>query len=100
MIGKSKAIQSVFNLAAKVAQFDTTVLITGESGVGKEVVAEVAKLEGFPMRTVMQMDIGGEQCTTASGQPITSDEAWTGSGAGAGAGSSFRALTPVLVRVD
>jgi two-component system, NtrC family, response regulator AtoC len=40
MIGKSKAIQSVFKLAAKVTQFDTTVLITGESGTGKELVAK------------------------------------------------------------
>jgi two-component system response regulator AtoC len=39
MIGKSKAMQDVFQLAAKVAEFETTVLITGESGTGKELVA-------------------------------------------------------------
>ncbi len=40
MIGRSKAIQSVFDLIAKVAKSDTTVLIRGESGVGKELVAQ------------------------------------------------------------
>jgi len=39
MIGKSKAMQDVFKLAAKVAHVETTVLITGESGTGKELVA-------------------------------------------------------------
>jgi len=39
MIGKSKLMQGVFNLATKVARFSTTVLITGESGTGKELVA-------------------------------------------------------------
>ncbi len=39
MIGQSKLMQGVFNLAAKVARFSTTVLITGESGTGKELVA-------------------------------------------------------------
>ncbi|MCW5200415.1 sigma-54-dependent Fis family transcriptional regulator, partial [Desulfobulbus sp. F4] len=39
MIGSSKAMQAVFQLAAKVAKHSTTVLITGESGTGKELVA-------------------------------------------------------------
>ena len=39
MIGKSKAMQAVFELAEKVACHNTTVLITGESGTGKELVA-------------------------------------------------------------
>lgn len=33
-------------------------------------------LEGYPVRTVMQMGIGGEQCTTESGQPIATDSIW------------------------
>lgn len=37
--GRSPAMQEVANLVAKVAPTPTTVLITGESGVGKEVVA-------------------------------------------------------------
>lgn len=39
MIAKSKSMKSVFKLAEKVAQYDTTVLITGASGTGKELVA-------------------------------------------------------------
>lgn len=39
MIGKSKVMQSVFDLAAKASQYDTTVLITGDSGTGKELIA-------------------------------------------------------------
>lgn len=39
MVGKSKAMQEVFQLADKVARHSTTVLITGESGTGKELVA-------------------------------------------------------------
>ncbi len=37
--GRSPAMQEIANLVAKVARTPTTVLITGESGVGKEVVA-------------------------------------------------------------
>lgn len=39
MVGQSKAIQAVFDLAKKVARHNTTVLITGESGTGKELIA-------------------------------------------------------------
>ncbi len=40
------------------------------------VVDEFEKLQGYPLRTVMQMGIGGEQCTTAAGQPIALDAVW------------------------
>ena len=39
MIGKSKRMQSVFNLCTKAARYNTTVLIVGESGTGKELIA-------------------------------------------------------------
>jgi two-component system response regulator AtoC len=34
MVGRSPIIQTVFSVALKVARFDSTVLITGESGTG------------------------------------------------------------------
>ena len=39
MIGRSNAMQAVFDLIGQVAKSDATVLIRGESGVGKELVA-------------------------------------------------------------
>jgi len=39
IIGRSKAMQTVYDLIAQVAGTDTTVLLSGESGVGKELVA-------------------------------------------------------------
>jgi Nif-specific regulatory protein len=39
MIGRSNAMQQVFDLIWQVAKSDATVLIRGESGVGKELVA-------------------------------------------------------------
>jgi len=40
MVAKSKSMQDLFKIAVKVAQYDTTVLITGDSGTGKELVAK------------------------------------------------------------
>jgi Nif-specific regulatory protein len=39
IIGKSKAMQVVYDLIAQVSESNTTVLIRGESGTGKELVA-------------------------------------------------------------
>jgi DNA-binding NtrC family response regulator len=39
IIGKSSPMQEVYKLIGRVANSDTTVLITGESGTGKELVA-------------------------------------------------------------
>ncbi|MDD4858411.1 MAG: sigma-54 dependent transcriptional regulator [Candidatus Krumholzibacteria bacterium] len=40
IIGKSEEIQGVFNLVNKVAETDSTILISGESGTGKELIAK------------------------------------------------------------
>jgi DNA-binding NtrC family response regulator len=40
MIGKSEAMQRVYEVIRQVAPTDASVLITGETGVGKELVAE------------------------------------------------------------
>lgn len=40
IIGKSKALEQVLDLAKKVAKTDSTVLLTGETGTGKEVFAQ------------------------------------------------------------
>jgi DNA-binding NtrC family response regulator len=39
MIGSSKPMQEIYDLIARVAPTDATVLVTGESGTGKELVA-------------------------------------------------------------
>lgn len=45
VIGKSKLIQQAIDLAKKVAVTDTTVLLTGETGTGKEVFAQAIHQE-------------------------------------------------------
>jgi DNA-binding NtrC family response regulator len=40
IIGKSDAMQEIFELIRRVAPTDSTVLITGESGTGKELIAQ------------------------------------------------------------
>ena len=41
VIGESEPMQKVWHQVAQVAQTDATVLVTGETGVGKEVVAQI-----------------------------------------------------------
>lgn len=45
IIGKSKQIMQSVDLAKKVAQTDTTILLTGETGTGKEVFAQAIHQE-------------------------------------------------------
>jgi len=43
MIGSSRAMRAVRDLVCQVADSDATVLVTGESGVGKELVADLIR---------------------------------------------------------
>jgi DNA-binding NtrC family response regulator len=56
IVGRSAAIQRVVNLVGKVAAGDSTVLVRGESGVGKELVAQAIHARsaraGFPFLAV------------------------------------------------
>jgi PAS domain S-box-containing protein len=46
IVGKSKRMMEILGLTAKLADLDTTVLITGESGTGKELVAKALHYGG------------------------------------------------------
>lgn len=46
MLGKSPAIQDVFRKIKKLSNSDVSVLITGETGTGKELVAQALHFEG------------------------------------------------------
>jgi len=46
IIGESPAMQKVFEVTEKVAQTDTTVLVTGETGTGKELIARAIHYAG------------------------------------------------------
>ena len=46
LLGKSKAMQKVFEVIGKIHSARTSVLITGESGTGKELVARALHTEG------------------------------------------------------
>ncbi len=50
MIAGSRAMREVADLAARVAQSDTTVLLLGESGTGKELLAKAIHLHGARRR--------------------------------------------------
>ncbi|MBX3160274.1 MAG: sigma-54-dependent Fis family transcriptional regulator [Deltaproteobacteria bacterium] len=46
LLGRSRAMQRVFELIGKIHSAKTTVLVTGESGTGKELVARALHSEG------------------------------------------------------
>jgi two-component system response regulator AtoC len=46
LVAKSEAMQSMFRIAAKAAQYKTTVLLLGDSGTGKELIARAIHFEG------------------------------------------------------
>ncbi|MGD9134991.1 MAG: sigma 54-interacting transcriptional regulator [Desulfobacterales bacterium] len=44
-IAKSKAMKNLLEMALSVANFDSTVLITGEYGVGKSIIAKLSSFQ-------------------------------------------------------
>jgi len=59
IIGNSKALNSVLNLVQKVAKADVNVLVTGENGTGKELIArELHKLSSRSAEVFIAVDMG------------------------------------------
>ncbi|TAI47664.1 sigma-54-dependent transcriptional regulator [Flagellimonas allohymeniacidonis] len=59
IIGNSKALTSVLNLTRKVAKTDVNVLITGENGTGKELIArELHRLSSRKDEVFIGVDMG------------------------------------------
>lgn len=59
IIGSSPSIQKVLNLVAKVAQTDANILITGENGTGKELIArEIHRLSSRSSEVMVSVDMG------------------------------------------
>ena len=60
MVAKSKAMESVFKLAEKAAQYKTTVLICGDSGTGKELIARGIHFAGpRAKKSLVPINCGG-----------------------------------------
>lgn len=59
IIGQSKALTAVLDLVAKVAKTDVNVLITGENGTGKELIArELHRLSARKDEVFINVDMG------------------------------------------
>ncbi len=56
IVGRSRAILEVFQSAGKVADSDATVLLMGDRGVGKELVARCIHELGFPERPFLAVN--------------------------------------------
>jgi len=59
LIYKSKVMHQIFELTLKVAKVDSNVLITGESGVGKEIIAKIIhKASPRAQKSFLQINCG------------------------------------------
>ena len=59
IVGNSKALTTVLNLVGKVAKTDVNVLVTGENGTGKELIArELHKLSTRNNEVFISVDMG------------------------------------------
>ena len=66
IIGSSEALRQAVNLARKVAATDTSVLLTGETGTGKEVFAQAKAADVKIDRVICTAGSGGSQERTTS----------------------------------
>ncbi len=63
-----------------LAKVNTQGLLGMFKGGWEEVLSESGDLKGYPVKTVMSLAMGGEQCTTPGGQPIAMDDIWSQAG--------------------
>lgn len=86
IVGSSAALRSVLDMAARVAPTDTTVLIRGETGTGKEVIAREihrrSRRHNLPLMTV--------NCAALSAELVSSELFGHEAGAFTGARTTHR----------
>jgi len=63
-----------------LAKVNTRGMMAMFKGGWEEVLTQSGDLEGYPVKTVMSLEMGGEQCTTDAGQPIAMDDVWNEAG--------------------
>jgi len=64
LLGSSQAMKRVYEIINKVAATDANVLITGENGTGKELVArEIHRQSGRSDKIFIHVDLGSITCT-------------------------------------
>jgi transcriptional regulator with GAF, ATPase, and Fis domain len=64
IVGKSPALQTVLSLVSKVAPSDSTVLVTGETGTGKELVASDSPEVSAGFTGVRRRELRGDSART------------------------------------
>ncbi len=62
--------------ALGMAQVYTRGLLAMFNKGWEDVLKESGKMKGYPVKTVMSLEMGGEYCTTGAGQPIALDDVW------------------------
>ena len=88
VLGKSKRIQDAIELAKKVAPMDTAVLLTGETGTGKEIFAQAIHQSGKkPDKNFVALN-----CSTFSREIMESELFGYKQGAFTGAGKDKKGL--------
>lgn len=83
IIGESKAMQAVYELLEKISRTESTVLILGETGTGKELVASTIHYQS----SRMDMPIVRVNCAALPGELIESELFGYEKGAFTGAGT-------------